>query len=364
MWRSCDDRSMRGGSITSWWGWTAAGRHRRRPRRGNHRRGHGAPPRAPRSDLPAHQGRPPYPGQARLVARAPPQRPGRSRRRRHPALCDHVAVLTGQVGQTLGCGSAGLPRSTACVTQPKIFVRRVRLDEERGVLVDVPEDLLPRTHVRGPAEESRVPVASAAEAPRSDAAPASRSDTGTPATMLVIALCTGLLPPRITAACGDRRGEPDSSLPDLLLAGIRRACSAGSSGGPVCVALGGRFSDPARAARPPRRRDAGAALSARSASPARVRDVVCEQLAPHFDHGREFGGGGPVAQRRGRAAAVSGHLPPPGFTQRRYRGAVYTVHLHVHLQEHPGQRLDRWSGSAGESRSRVGGNRCGVVRPL
>ena len=35
---------------------------------------------------------------------------------------------------------------------------RVRLDEERGVLVDVPQHLIPDAHVRGSAEEPRVPV--------------------------------------------------------------------------------------------------------------------------------------------------------------------------------------------------------------
>ena len=105
-------------------------------------------------------------------------------------------------------------------------------------------------------------------------------------------------------------------------------CSASPSGGPVCMTLGGRFGDPARAAWPPRRWDAGAALRARLASPARVRDVVFKKLAPHFDHGREFGGGGPVARRRGRAAVVSGHLPPPGLrslaTQRQTTQSVCT----------------------------------------
>jgi hypothetical protein len=36
--------------------------------------------------------------------------------------------------------------------------RRVRLDEERGVLVDLPKDLFPGTHVRGSPEEPRVPI--------------------------------------------------------------------------------------------------------------------------------------------------------------------------------------------------------------
>ena len=119
--------------------------------------------------------------------------------------------------------------------------------------------------------------------------------------------------------CGRRRG---SSCTRVVSVGSCRIpspgqlfepCSASLSDGPVCVTLGGRFGDPARAARPPRRRDARAALRARLASPAGIRDVVIEKLAPHFDHGREFGGGGPVARRRGRAAVVSGHLPPPGL---------------------------------------------------
>ena len=37
-------------------------------------------------------------------------------------------------------------------------LRRVRLDEERGVLVNVPQHLIPDAHVRGSAEEPRVPV--------------------------------------------------------------------------------------------------------------------------------------------------------------------------------------------------------------
>ena len=36
--------------------------------------------------------------------------------------------------------------------------RRVRLDEEPGVLVDLPEHLVPDATVRGPAEEPRVPI--------------------------------------------------------------------------------------------------------------------------------------------------------------------------------------------------------------
>jgi hypothetical protein len=36
--------------------------------------------------------------------------------------------------------------------------RRVRLDEERGVLVDLPENLVPGAKVRGSPEEPRVPV--------------------------------------------------------------------------------------------------------------------------------------------------------------------------------------------------------------
>src|SRR3954447_9319281 len=83
------------------------------------------------------------------------------------------------------------------------------------------------------------------------------------------------------------------------------------SGGPAGVTLSGRFSDSARTARPPRRRDAGTALRAGVASPVRIRDVVCEQLAPYVDHGREFDGGGPLARHWGRAAAVSEHLPLP-----------------------------------------------------
>jgi hypothetical protein len=94
------------------------------------------------------------------------------------------------------------------------------------------------------------------------------------------------------------------------------SCSGSLSGGPVGVTLGGRFSDSARAAWPPRRRDAGTALRARLASPPGVRDVVGQQLTPHFDHGREFGGGGPCARTRGRDAVVSGHLLPPSLAQR------------------------------------------------
>src|SRR3954462_10254969 len=90
------------------------------------------------------------------------------------------------------------------------------------------------------------------------------------------------------------------------------------SGGPAGVTLSGRFGDSARAARPPRRRDAGTALRAGLASPVRVRDVVCEQLAPDFDHRREFGGGGPIARRRGRDAVVLGQLLPPSLRQPRY----------------------------------------------
>ena len=37
-------------------------------------------------------------------------------------------------------------------------LRRVRLDEKGGVLVDVPEHLVPDAKVWGPAEEPRVPV--------------------------------------------------------------------------------------------------------------------------------------------------------------------------------------------------------------
>jgi hypothetical protein len=36
--------------------------------------------------------------------------------------------------------------------------RRVRLDEEPGVLVDLPEHLVPDASVRGSAEEPRVPI--------------------------------------------------------------------------------------------------------------------------------------------------------------------------------------------------------------
>ena len=37
-------------------------------------------------------------------------------------------------------------------------VRRVRLDEQRGVFVDVPKDLVPDAEVRGSPEEARVPI--------------------------------------------------------------------------------------------------------------------------------------------------------------------------------------------------------------
>jgi hypothetical protein len=41
--------------------------------------------------------------------------------------------------------------------------RRVRLDEERGVLVDLPEHLVPDATVRGATEEARVPVGAGVE---------------------------------------------------------------------------------------------------------------------------------------------------------------------------------------------------------
>jgi hypothetical protein len=37
-------------------------------------------------------------------------------------------------------------------------LRRVRLDEKRGMLVDLPEDLVPDAPVRGSPEESRIPI--------------------------------------------------------------------------------------------------------------------------------------------------------------------------------------------------------------
>ena len=37
-------------------------------------------------------------------------------------------------------------------------LRRIGLDEEPGVLVDLPENLLPDATVRGPPEEPRVPI--------------------------------------------------------------------------------------------------------------------------------------------------------------------------------------------------------------
>src|SRR3712207_9515683 len=47
--------------------------------------------------------------------------------------------------------------------------RRVRFDEQRGVLVDVPEDLFTDAHVRLAAEEARVPVDSSVEVRHRDA---------------------------------------------------------------------------------------------------------------------------------------------------------------------------------------------------
>jgi hypothetical protein len=41
---------------------------------------------------------------------------------------------------------------------PRARLRRVRLDEEPGVLVNLPENLLPDATVWGPAEEPRLPV--------------------------------------------------------------------------------------------------------------------------------------------------------------------------------------------------------------
>jgi hypothetical protein len=62
-------------------------------------------------------------------------------------------------------------------------VRRVRLDEQRGVFVDVPKDLVPDAEVRG-RPKTRVYQSMLV----------ARSATGTPATRLVIALCIGPLP--------------------------------------------------------------------------------------------------------------------------------------------------------------------------
>jgi hypothetical protein len=41
---------------------------------------------------------------------------------------------------------------------PASRLRLVRLDEQRGVLVDVPEDLIPGAHVRVAPEEPGVPI--------------------------------------------------------------------------------------------------------------------------------------------------------------------------------------------------------------
>jgi hypothetical protein len=41
---------------------------------------------------------------------------------------------------------------------PRARLRRVGLDEEPGVLVDLPEDLVPDATVRGSPEEPRVPI--------------------------------------------------------------------------------------------------------------------------------------------------------------------------------------------------------------
>ena len=48
-------------------------------------------------------------------------------------------------------------------------LRRVRLDEERGMLVDLPEDLVADAHVRGSPEEPRVPVDAGVEVGDRDA---------------------------------------------------------------------------------------------------------------------------------------------------------------------------------------------------
>src|SRR5215207_407739 len=57
--------------------------------------------------------------------------------------------------------SASRP-ATAKVIRPA-RPRSVGLDEERGVLVDVPEDFFPSAHVRGSPEAPRVPIDRGAE---------------------------------------------------------------------------------------------------------------------------------------------------------------------------------------------------------
>jgi len=47
--------------------------------------------------------------------------------------------------------------------------RRVRLDEQRGVHVDVPEDLVAGAHVRVASEEPRVPIDAGVEVGHGDA---------------------------------------------------------------------------------------------------------------------------------------------------------------------------------------------------
>src|SRR5215210_2117957 len=111
------------------------------------------------------------------------------------------------------------------------------------------------------------------------------------------------------------------------------------------MTLGGSFSNPARATRPPRRRDAGAALRARLAPPLRIRDVDREQLAPHFDHGCEFGGRRPVAEHRGRAAVVSVHLPPPATPRvATYHEPTQCICSRICLGVCKDARLGGWTG--------------------